>query len=1080
MKKTLLPIMVILCCLRSLYAQQPSTYNLHGTVKDDPDKQLLEGVTLILKQSGTNAISNAEGRFTIVESVFPDTLIVSYIGYKTRYIPVDRNEKPLSVILEPISTQLGEIVVSTGYQRIPQARATGSFDFIDNKLLNRRVSTDILSRLEGVADGLFVDKRSLSPDHSGIKADNVIVHGISTITESIKKPLIVVDNFPYEGDINNINPNDVESITLLKDAAAASIWGARAGNGVIVITTKKGQYNQPMKVTLNTNINVTQKPDLFFYPHMATTDFIDAEKYFFDNGYDNGNLNNTFTWPALSPVVEILAKERNGAMSASEADAKINALRNLDVRKDFEKYLYRTSVDQQYSLALTGGSSSIKYMLSGGYDKNLNSLVGNQYERYTFHAENTFAIDRNLEIRIGGNYVISNSRKNSPGGYNQILYKAGTVLYPYARLADKNGNALAVTKDYRSGFIDTAGHGKLLDWRYRPLDELRLADNTTKQQDFLLNLGIRYKFFNHFNAKIQAQYERSHGQNDNFRSKKTYYTRNLINLFTQIDGNKITHNLPVGGILDVYNDELTAYSGRAQLNYDKVWKGKNYLIAFVGGEIRHISHLSNSHRVYGYNEDVLTSTPVDYVNSYPKYGTPFEIPIRNITTFSETLDHLVSLYGNAAYTYNQRYTLSVSGRKDASNIFGLHANDRWKPLWSVGTAWNISNEHFYKLKDVPFLKLRMTYGKSGNVNNSVSAIPILRHRQPTSLSYSQQPNAIIVQPGNGDLSWETIATFNLGVDFALKDNRLSGSIEWYHKNTKNLISSVQIDPTVGFGVVTANSAHLSGKGVDVTLNSININREFQWRTNLLFSYTATKVTKVFYDVLSRSGFSYAFNYGASMQIIPGYPPYNMFSFRWGGLDPQTGNPRGYLDGKLSEDYYDLINTKVADLIYNGSALPVFYGSVRNSFSFKHISLSFNLLYRFGYYFRKQSISYGRLYYPGIGNADYYQRWQKPGDEKRTNVPSFSITGNRYNFYQGSEINVLKGDNIRLQDIRIQYELNEDQLKKLPFNSIQLYLYCSNLGIIWRANKEGLDPDYSAGNALFPPPKSFALGMKINF
>lgn len=1079
MKKSIFFLSIVL--LPSLlHAQHAATSTIKGRVHNAAGQPLAEAI-LTLQESGITVATDAEGRFTITLTGPRDTLKVTHIGYAARYVPVTLDDSDLSIIrLQSTTMQLNEVTVSTGYQQLPKARATGSFDFIDQKLLNRKVSTDILSRLEGIASGLMVDKRNLPADYSGIHADNIIVRGVSTITEDIKMPLIVVDNFPYQGNINNINPNDVESITVLKDAAAASIWGAKAGNGVIVITTKKGNYNQPMKLSFNSNINLIQKPDLFFYPHMATTDFIDAEKYFFDNGYDNSDLNNRFTWPALSPVVEILASEKNGDISSSEAKARVDALRNLDVRKDFEKYLYRTSVAQQYAIALSGGSSAAKYMLSGGYDKNLNGLVGNEYARYTFHTENTFAPGKHWEISLGSSYARSNSQNNSPGGYNQILYKTGTVLYPYAKLADEKGQSLPMIKNYRAGYIDTAGGGKLMDWQYKPLEELRLADNQTEEQDFMLNIGISYRFLQHLKAQIQARYEKSTSKNNNFRSEKTFYTRDLINLFTQINGSEVIHHLPVGGILDIFNNGMTAYDGRAQLNYSNTWRGKSDLTAFGGAEIRHLSRLSNSYRVYGYNQNTLTSSDVDNVNGYPRYGTPFTMTIPGITHFNEITDHLVSLYGNAAYTYNHKYILTASARKDASNIFGVNANDRWKPLWSVGGAWNISGESFYQWKTMPFLKLRLTYGKSGNVNNSVSSVPVLSYSQPTSLSYNRQISANILQPGNGNLSWETITTINAGVDFTLKNNRLSGSLEWYHKSTKNLISGLNIDPTVGFGYVTDNVAHLNGKGVDVTLNSVNVNGKFRWQTNLLFNYTTTTVAKVFYDVLSRSGFTYAVNYGVNMQIVPGYPPYGLFSFRWGGLDPQNGNPQGYLDGKLSDEYYDLINVKVSDLLYDGSALPVVYGSVRNNFSFKGISLSFNLLYSLGYYFRKQAISYGSLYYPGIGNADYYKRWQKPGDEAKTNVPSFAIIGNSYNFYQGAEINVLKGDNIRLQDIQIQYDLNKRVLKKLPFEGISIYLYGNNLGVIWLANKEGIDPDYAVGDVLFPVPKSLALGIKIDF
>lgn len=1050
-----------------LMAQQ----KLRGTVSDIKSGEPLPGTTVRLMRSHMVTTTDKDGKFELSLAGVADSLIVSFVGYQAASIAVSNDGKLVTILLSPYSHNLDAIVVSTGYQQLPKERATGSFDQIDNRLFNRSVSTDVLSHLDGVASSVLFDKRN-----NGV--NSISVRGLSTLTSLISTPLIVVDNFPYDGDINNINPNDVESITVLKDAAAASIWGTRAGNGVIVITTKKGKYNRGLQVSVSSNVTVSAKPDLFSVPVISPADFIDLEQYLFSKGFYDAPIGNHFTYPVLSPVVELLNGERNGSISSGAADLQISLLKQHDVRTDFERYVYRNAVNQQHSISISGGSDKTNYNVSVGYDNNLQSLVGNSYDRLTVRDVHHFRLSRNLDIQAGIQYTKSNTVTDSQGGYGSINSGGGFGLYPYAQLADGNGNPLPIVRDHRASWADTAGQGKLLNWRYSPLAEIKLADNRLQNEDILLNTGLNYKFLSVFSAELKYQYENGSADGSNNYSPATYFTRNLVNTFTQAGSGGITYPIPIGSIVDQQTGRLVSHDIRGQLNYNQNL-GRSGIDALIGGELSQRSNDLVLIRTYGYNAENLSVQPVDQVTDFPSYGNvagSSRIPFPN--SYSGLLNRTVSLYGNAAYSYLSRYTLSVSGRRDANNLFGVETNHKWVPLWSAGGSWVLSGEPFYHWALIPYLKLRATFGYSGNINNSIPAIATIRYQNVLPFnSLTGLPFAVISNYPNPNLQWEKTAMTNVGVDFALAGNRVSGSVEYYYKNSEDLIGQVPADPTIGAGgFLNTNSADLKTHGWDVVLNSINIRGAFEWNSNVLFSVNRNRVSKYLFTPANFNSF---INSGTITSPLVGAPAESIVSYRWAGLDPANGNPVVYLNGVKSEDYSAIVSgLDKNDLVVSGSAVPQLFGSFRNNWSYKGVSLSLNISYRFDYYFRRNATSYSSLFSNWVGYNDYAKRWQQPGDELHTNVPSlvYPADENRDAVYDYSTATVEKGDNIRLQDIRLSYVFSGIKLSGSPIRAFEVFAYANNLGIIWRANKLGLDPDYGSG---LPDPRSISLGFKLD-
>jgi TonB-linked SusC/RagA family outer membrane protein len=1072
-------LFLILLITRS-YGQQVNRFTITGTVLSAEDQKPLPGATIHKAASEQTVTSDQNGKFQLITTDTSGVLQVSFIGYHTARIIFDpKNRGPFQVILSPDPSMLKEVFVSTGYQTLPKERATGSFVQLDSALINRRVSTDIISRLEGVVPGLLFN-RNTSNYSNGIL--DVSIRGHSTLFSN-DQPLIVIDGFPYDGDLNNINPNDIESITVLKDAAAASIWGVRSGNGVIVLTSKKGRQNQKLNVELNANITIGKKPNLFYSPDFLNSGtYIDIEQLLFNKGYFDlaiGDPNQI-----ISPAVQILADERSGKITADAANASLNNLRSQDVRDNISQYFYRPSVLQQYALNFRGGGNKSDYFFSMGEDHDEANLVGNSNNRITFNGIYNFYPVKNLKITAGVNLIKTDGTNNSQVGKINPGGTYGGYIYPYAQLADANGNPLAIVKNLNSEFVNTATQQGFLNWQYKPIDELRNADNTSSSIDNRINLGLNYKIMRGLSADLKYQYESASVLQNDYYSTATYFTRNLINEYAQPAANgTFTYPIPDDGILQQSNAYLTSQHFSGQLNYNNAFNDKNEINAILGTEVSATINNGDSNTAYGYNKDTESNYSqidfVDYFNLNPNFGSA-QIP--NNQSFFKTTDHYISYFSNASYTYDKRYTFSLSGRIDKSNLFGVATNQKSVPLFSTGVAWDLSKERFYHTDWLPYLKIRATYGYNANVNKTATAVTTLQ--QQSNSYFSGIPYDNIANPGNPELRWEKDRLINLGVDYGFKNNLITGSIEYYFKKSTDLFGSSPLPPSTGVPEFFGNTASTSGNGFDIVINSRNINTQnFKWTSSLLVSYVIDKVTS--YDAQSDVVTYLSAGSGNAGTITPlvGKPIFGIYSFKSGPLTHDTGDPQGYLNGHLSTDYSNIItNTTVQDLYYNGPSRPTTFGSFRNTLVYKNWTVSANIIFKLNYYFRRQStsISYANIIYGGV-NEDYAKRWQKPGDELTTTVPSIQLPpsdNNRDFFYQYSQTLVDKADNIRLQDIRVSYDFNKGSASRLPFNHLQVFGYLNNVGILWRANHDHLDPDLYSG--ALPLPLTISFGFNTNF
>lgn len=1050
-----------------------------GNITDDSGTAL-PGATVRIKGTERTAVADREGLFTLSDVDENAILLISFIGYQTAEVKATSN---ISVKLQLVPTNLTEVsVVSTGYQEIPKERSTGSYVQIGKELLERRVGTNVLDRLDGVTSGLIFNSSSTRTQNDQLGLN---IRGTSTIDTKVNaSPLIVVDNFPYEGDINNINPNDIESITILKDAAASSIWGARSGNGVIVITTKKGRYNSALNIQFNSNLTISAKPDLSYSPNfLNSSEYIELERTLFNFGYYDNDLTNTVNRPVVSPVVELLARKRANPSLGNEIEAQLERLKSNDIRQDYEKYVYRNSLFQQNSLALRGGAENANYSVSLGYDKNNENLVRNNFERFTVSTLTAFKPLKNLEVTIGLNYVTNKKENNTSSFAYETVNQSGSVFLPYARLADENGNHLDLERGFRSSYLQTAENNGMLNWRYNLLDEIDLSDNSTKIDNLLFRGILKYNIASILSTTLQYQYENQNTAFRNHQSQDTYYARDLINRFSQynISNGTYTYPFPRGGILETSRTNLKSNNLRWQANYDQKFGTDHAINAIAGAELREVLTNQVPQVLWGYNDEFGTS--VNNINptmSYPINPSGSQVLPLGAVRVTETTNRFVSYYIAGTYNFKERYSASASARKDGANIFGVKTNDKIVPLWSAGLGYEISREKFYPFKFLPFAKLRATYGFNGNVYNASAYLTA----QYSTSSLTGLQIATVISPPNPELSWERVKNINFGLDFAAKNNIISGSIELFRKYGIDLIESAPLAPSTGYQNFQGNAASTVTKGMDVVLNSKNLNGQFKWGTNLILTLQKDKVTN--YDPVV-PGRTLATQYNLQTPGSPnllrpteGKPLFSIFSYDWAGIDPSNGDPQGYLNGSVSKDYLAIINAATPEnLVFHGSAIPTIYGGFRNTFTYRGISVSANITYKLGYYYRKRTIALNYQGVPQLLHSDYSARWQKLGDEQVSNVPSlvYVTNANRTTFYQHSSILVEKGDHIRLQDISLDYNIDKSIWKKIPFRNLQPYMYARNLGILWRANNSGLDPDKIVYRS-YPDPFTIAFGLRV--
>lgn len=1065
-----------------------------GRVTDSLGAALPNATVAVLGQK-TGTHTDRDGNFRLNANI-GDHVMVSFVGFNSYIFRVAASMPPLNIVLNATTAKLQEVTVtvSNGYQTISRERSAGSFAKPDMTVIdNRSTSMNILQRLDGLVPGLTVNN---APGQS-----QYLIRGATTVSTSTA-PLYVVDGIPIP-DVSYINPQDVADITVLKDATAASIWGARAANGVIVINTKKGQKGDKLKVSYDAFANFQPKPDINYFPVLNSQQFIQAAKETFDPvTFPYANVT---TFPAtsvgLAPHEVILYNQYLGKISDAQANKSLDSLGAISNNRQIRDLFYRGAMLMNHTISISGGQKNYAVYGSLSYTDNQSYSPGQSDNTYKINLHQDFSIGKRIQLSLITD--LANEATNSPRTISPT-----DQFYPYQLFRDNAGNNISMpymTSLSDAQRIDFETRSRIsLD--YNPLDEVNHGYN---KSDILLSRNI-------FNANIKLidglTFEGSYGfvkgatRTRDFSDAQSYNVRAQLVQFTVAPTATSTpvYYLPTtGGNYSVTNINQRNWTVRNQFSYNKNWNNNlHQLTVLAGQEAQEQYNLNNFSSVRGWDPQLNVGALVDYktLNStgvpgvvWPNYGNSSvlaEIPF----TQSELLSRFTSYYANAAYTFNYKYTINGSYRIDQSNNFGLDKAAQNKPVWSAGGKWLITEEPFMKNATwVNNLALRATYGLTGNAPNPGTAASYDILIADGSSFVPNSKGLDISTAANRKLTWERTATVNLGLDFAVLQNRISGSLDVYHKKTTDLLGNLTTIILAGYTSVLGNLGDLENKGVELSLTSVNIqSKQFRWSTTLNGAYNKNIITHLNVAAPVTTG-----NGMVSSRFIAGYAAYALFAYQYAGLD-NMGDPQIHMaDGTITKKPNV---TKPADVKYMGTTQPLWSGGLSNNFVYRSFGLSFNAVFNFGNVMRRDAnqLYYGRLshltptsggFTTGNLNAEFMNRWKQPGDELITNIPSFvsnqTLSNSRrdYSYYTNGDINVVSAAFVKMRDITFTYSLPQLIARRINTDQITLRAQVSNL-MLWKGNKYGIDPEFQSvylGNRNLPfNQHTVSFGLNVRF
>lgn len=1037
-------VFVTVTAVGQVHAQED--HRVKGTVHDLEGRPLNGRVTC---SSSTTVISN--GVFEVNPLYFPDTIRVESLGFHpvTRVVNAPGT---VAIRMTPSTTQIDEVLINTGYQTISPNEINGTVALISSEMITTRTTGNILERIQGHASGLT----TLVGKQETTGGTGVLVRGLGTLEGPIE-PLIVLDGFIYDGDINNIDPNTVENVTLLKDAAAASIWGARAGNGVIVITTKTGRYNQRMRISIHADRSFQAPPLLSEQYRVGATTHIDLEKFLFEQGYFDQQIMSV-PHGGLSPIVDLLARQRDGLISKDEFAQEMAFWSKQDARNNYLDEFYTTAHTKNYGVQLDGGSERNSYMIGVSYQDHKGSLYDIS-RRLNLRLNNQFRILDNLTLSVNVQFT-HNFSKQGRDAYNTI--RPGSRTGDYLAFRDEMGLPIPLDYQYRGRYTDSIGKDILLDWKHYPAEEYNFRDNHNDRLDLFSTVGLKYIVLPWLSLTGNFQYQNQDAQQVIYTSQESYVSRNLINQYTQHNPatNAISYVVPIGGIYRSSDATVNSFAWRGQANINHQ-RGAHGIKAILGMELRGSGTRSKTNgTMYGYHEDPLTYTQIDLHTRYPHFITKANTSIGASNAITRTDYRFVSFYGNFAYTYLNRYTISGSARRDGSNLFGVNTNDRWKPLWSAGVGWNISNESFYQERYIADLSLNITYGRSGNLDMTKTALPIASKGTNRESGFK---TARVTALNNPELRWEQLDQLSLRLEGRSKNGRINSSLGFFKKYGSDLYGNAPYDFTTWAvaSTITRNVAAMEGYGMEWDIHAIYIDKgKFKWSGTGYFNWNDNRTTAYYYDVPSTSELSRLIVEGNKINPVIGKPLYGIAAYRWAGLNTD-GEPQGFLNGVPSTDY-QAISRDESSIVFIGSATPRYYGSMTNQIVYGSWRLLVGIDFHLGYFVKKQYFtSAGAI--SGSIHKDYLDRWQNPGDELLTSVPKFVYPNSNWDgFYGTTELHTIPGDHIRLNYINLVYGINTSQWKQ-PFRNLELRGGIENGMLLWKKNNAGVDPNYIDGS-----------------
>jgi TonB-linked SusC/RagA family outer membrane protein len=905
---------------------------------------------------------------------------------------------------------------------------------------------------------------------AGYDSQNNLVRGVTTMN-GVSQPLFVIDGFPVENtrytdygsleeSIPNLNIEDIESITVLKDAAAASIYGARAANGVVVIVTKKAKAK---RTSVSFSTSLTFHPYKFYKDRLASSaDMIDLERQW---ATDNPNLqgdnaqsyaqslldNNVYTTQGVKAILNYYA----GYTTQQQMESTLNDLASKGYRyyDDVAKYAKRDAFYQQYYINVGNSSEHNNFTASLTYRNN------KMNDRYT--SDNSWGVELKDRLDIAkwlhmevGNYTYYKKAKTQT--FDAL--SPGYTYMPYDQLKNDDGTNYTNTAADR---LSSSSQAILNSYGLYSLD-------ITPLDEISKNIRNTYSFVNRTYGKLDAdlfpwlkytvmfQYEYAYDKTKLLYDKSSYYVRSLVDQYaTDDDGSGVaTYNVPYGNIYYRVNQTSKSYTFRHQLNFDYTFAEKHNVVALFGHEVRkNVVDYDNS-TLYNYDPDMLTYTLVNQSILNNTYGLMGGYGLQsNDFAYMRYVDNrYISIYANAAYTYDDRYMASASIRWDRSNLWGTNSKYQNKPIWSFGLGWNIDQEEWFKVSWIDRLKLRFSYGIAGNVAKDAAPYMTAYYYQNSTLGGTY--GTIAGRP-NPTLRWEKTTTTNIGIDFALLHNRINGSIEYYNKMGTDLLANTMGVPTEGFGYSTykVNNGKMRNRGFEINLSGdIIATRDFGFSATATYSYNKNKVV---YVNVEAPVYFLQLDYPEAYPVV-GNAYNGIYGYRWAGLS-SDGLPQVY-DAEGNAVTYNPADLDA--ICYLGSTEPTSIASLTLNFRYKDFTASCLWTYQGGHKMRNTDLpmlgnSYNYALYSyvtalGPVNKGITERWRQSGDEATTNVPAAIFAENAlfssdsYDIYRYADINVIDASNLQLANISLAYNVPSVWLRPIHLSSARLQFNMENV------------------------------------
>ena len=1041
------------------------------------------------------------------------SISASYLGMKRQTKSGRSNVAHYDFMLDDHSQSLGEAVV-TGYGTISTREKTSAITSLKMEEILMPGMTSLEQALEGrVPDMVFMQNSG----EVGATA-RMRIRGTSTLIGN-REPLWVLDGIPlsdpvdvtneqlndpdyinYIGNaISGINPQDIERVDVLKDAAATALYGTRAANGVIVVTTKKGEPGPP-RITYNSQLKYTARPrysdrDIYLMNSQERVQF----------GQELMNLH--YTFPNHMTMVGYEGAYHRFVTGQTDYNGFLAEVQRAEtVNTDWFKLLTHDTFNHNHTVALSGGSETARYYASLGYNREEGVQLHHNNDRYTASLNMQTRIAKVIQANIRLNANVQ-KKTQLPGEIDLLGYAYGTTR---ALPAFNNDGSYFFYQ--RHAYNVGTDKNEQYKYAYNILNEIENAEKLYSSNGIMAALDLTYRFKTLLDLTLTTSYQRTHSDNSTWFGEKSNYAAQLRNAEygqAPIPGDYGLSDMPYGGVYNTGTNVNENFTLRAQANFRHALgeKKQHLLSASLGYEM----NVSNTDGFSENTRGFFKSRGLKYVNMtaeemnrFPKYASWVA---HNHPTLRADKTHRLSGYAIFSYSYGSLFSLSANTRFDASNKFGSRSNEKFLPVWSASGMLNLKSLFLRQYDAVSDLRLRTSFGKTGNMVDNQT--PNLLLRQESLDTYYGENVAKVDALPNPYLRWEQTDQWNVGVDASLFDYRLTVGVDAYYKHTKDAFDNTLVSPFNGVENYVMNGSDITNSGFSINLSAYLLKtRDWSWLVSANYSV-------VYNSINTKTANKYKIEkYLNGTAIMDGKSIGTFYSYNFIGLDPQNGLP-------LFDDYRDrqhLLEGQPLDRIMervgvvSGSREPNFAGSFYSTLRYQQWSLSASFNYALGNKIRKFALYKDVL--DGVSSEnnvrkEFTHRWRKPGDERHTQLPSLispsdpAFGDNRYHWsaatpaatqgfeafadnywmmYDNSNARVVSGSYLRLSNLALRYQFTRKQLKGLPFSNLAFDAAMTNVFTLKSSALEGQDPTqsgFSLQTSLSLRP-SFTFGLRVSF